>query len=160
ASQKTVSIILNHGGGRFFRVAEFPGIGSPAALAVVDLNGDGKPGIAVLNQIIDTLSILRGDLVAYSPDCNATQIPDDCDGLENDCNSNKVPDECDISSGRSRDCNRNHLPDECDPDCNANSVPDECDLAAGTSADCNANSVPDECDLSATNFGFAPSVDL
>lgn len=45
-----------------------------------------------------------------SLDCNANEIPDDC---ESDCNGNGVPDDCDIAGGTSFDADGNDFPDEC-----------------------------------------------
>ncbi|HUU94503.1 MAG TPA: FG-GAP repeat protein [Phycisphaerae bacterium] len=93
------------------------------------------------------------------PDCNANDVPDECDiaaGTSEDYDLHGVPDEC-------QDCNENGRPDACDlacstgncashplgcggiPDCQLNAVPDECDIAAGTSQDYDLNEVPDEC---------------
>ena len=63
-----------------------------------------------------------------------------------DCNANDIPDECDIADGTSNDVNGNGIPDECEVDCNENGVPDHWDIKTGTSEDCNANGIPDECD--------------
>ena len=63
-----------------------------------------------------------------------------------DCNANNIPDECDISDGTSNDANGNGIPDECEDDCNTNGVPDHWDIKTGTSEDCNINGIPDECD--------------
>ena len=63
-----------------------------------------------------------------------------------DCNANDIPDECDIADGTSNDVNDNGIPDECEDDCNGNGVPDHWDIKTGTSEDCNANGIPDECD--------------
>ncbi|UCC28889.1 MAG: hypothetical protein JSU86_11885, partial [Phycisphaerales bacterium] len=93
-----------------------------------------------------------------SEDCNADEVPDEC---QEDCNENAVPDECDISEGTSRDCDENRMPDECDPyeDCNNNGVQDICDVAAATSPDCNANRVPDECEPDCNDNGVADECD-
>ncbi len=107
-----------------------------AAAAVGDCNGNG---------VLDEQDIAAGT----STDCNADQLPDEC---EPDCNGNGAPDDCDITDAFSIDCNGNAAPDECDiagglsGDCNANAVPDECDLAGGFSADVNESGVPDECE--------------
>ncbi|MCB9849449.1 MAG: fibronectin type III domain-containing protein [Phycisphaerales bacterium] len=87
------------------------------------------------NGIDDAEDITAGT----SADCNASNIPDECELAGDDCNANGTPDECDS------DCNSNGTPDDCEAftDCNANSVPDECELVGN---DCNTNGVPDECD--------------
>ncbi|MBI4719631.1 MAG: hypothetical protein HY763_17685 [Planctomycetes bacterium] len=104
---------------------------------------------------------------SYSHDCNANDVPDECDiasGASADCNGNGTPDECDpdfdcnsngtqdicdVAAGTSADCNGNEVPDECEAqeDCNANGIQDICDIAAGSSIDCNGNIIPDECDV-------------
>ncbi|NOT02408.1 MAG: hypothetical protein HOP29_17525 [Phycisphaerales bacterium] len=69
----------------------------------------------------------------------------------NDCNANQIPDECDIAGGLGSDCDGNGRLDDCEAitDCNDNSVADACDVANGTSADCQSNGIPDECDVAA-----------
>jgi len=64
-----------------------------------------------------------------------------------DCNANDIPDECDIANGTSNDANGNGIPDECEDDCNGNGVPDHWDIKTGTSEDCNSNGIPDECNI-------------
>jgi len=102
------------------------------------------------NGVLDELDISAGT----SLDCNATDVPDECELGAGDCNANSVPDDCDITSGVALDCNANAIPDSCDiasgaaPDCNANAIPDSCDVApGGVSPDCNIDGVPDECQL-------------
>jgi hypothetical protein len=46
-----------------------------------------------------------------SADCNANNIPDEC---EPDCNGNGIPDDCDVASGRSEDRDGSGYPDECE----------------------------------------------
>lgn len=102
-----------------------------------DCNRNGQP---------DDQEIATG----ASHDCNANQLPDEC---EADCNHNGYFDDCDLADGQSQDCNFNSIPDECDissgtaPDCNTNGIPDSCDISSGASTDCDLNSVPDSCDL-------------
>lgn len=69
-----------------------------------------------------------------SEDCDANDVPDECEDTSLDCNTNGIWDACDISSGVSSDCNGNH-------------VPDDCDIDAGVSEDCNLNTIPDDCEL-------------
>jgi hypothetical protein len=64
-----------------------------------------------------------------SSDCNANDVPDEC---EADCNQNGVADQCDIADcpvGElwCADCNANMVPDGCEPDCDHDGVPDSCD---------------------------------
>lgn len=92
------------------------------------------------NGVPDCDDIVEGT----SFDCNANDIPDEC---ETDCNGNGRADECDIDDGTSEDCNSNGIPDECEADCNGNGNPDDCDIDEGESEDCNLNGVPDECDI-------------
>ncbi|MFH0983157.1 MAG: hypothetical protein V2A79_16680 [Planctomycetota bacterium] len=72
----------------------------------------------------------------YNPsqaDCDGDGTGDACQPGATDCNANDIPDDCDLAAGTSQDCN-------------TNAVPDECDLAAGASLDCNGTAVPDECE--------------
>jgi hypothetical protein len=86
--------------------------------------GDCQP-----NGIADVCDLAYGT----SPDCNDTDIPDECELAGNDCNSTGIPDDCELE----------------DNDCNDNDVPDECDINAGTSEDCQGDGIPDECQLAA-----------
>lgn len=106
-------------------------MGSAGGFLLIDCNNNGV-------QDSEDISAIR------SADCNANEIPDEC---ESDCNNNDVPDDCDIANSTSPDCNANGRPDECEQDCNHNSVPDDCDISSLTSQDCNGNAYPDECDL-------------
>ncbi len=112
-------------------------------------------------DLVDT----SGCGTCITQDCNANDIPDDCeiaagsatdcdsDGLldfacegMSDCNGNGDPDECELEGN---DCNINMVPDDCeltDNDCNTNGVPDDCEFPLG---DCNANGVLDDCELAA-----------
>ena len=100
---------------------------------------------------------------SFSPDCNANDIPDECDiadGTSNDVNGNGIPDECEV------DCNENGVPDHWDiktgtsEDCNANGIPDECDTADGSSNDVNSNSIPDECEADCNGNGSPDDWDV
>ena len=120
-------------------------------LAVLDFNdGDCQP-----NSIADMCDLDCGTPggVCDVPGC----------GQSFDCNANNVPDECDIAGTTSADCNVNGTPDECDiaacdpndltcQDCNENGIPDQCDLDDcdpndAACQDCQPNGIPDECDL-------------
>ncbi len=103
------------------------------------------------NDIPDECDIVNG-----ASDCNANGLPDECE----DCNGNGLADECDIGSGSSDDCNGNDVPDECEGfrDCNGNGVLDSCDIDSQFSPDCNGNLVPDECDLSGFGGLFVSSL--
>jgi len=150
-------------------------------------NGDGVLGVVDMgpyefggedcnnNGTPDIEDVAKGD----SDDCDANNIPDEC---EPDCNQNGQADLCDLTEELSDDCDANIRPDECqidadspapggpfycivdtnscDPDCNANGVIDECDIAAETSIDCNANVVPDECEPDCNANGQADECDL
>ena len=124
-----------------------------------DCNNNGTP---------DPDDISKGT----SLDCDANNVPDDC---EPDCNGNGQADLCDIADGVSGDCNENLRPDaceidqnspaqggpfycavatnSCDPDCNVNGVLDVCDINSETSEDCDINGVPDECDPDCNDNG-------
>ncbi|UCE59306.1 MAG: M4 family metallopeptidase [Phycisphaerales bacterium] len=52
---------------------------------------------------------------------------DRTDGAEGDCNANEVPDDCDIADGYSWDCQPNGIPDECELDSDGDGAIDECD---------------------------------
>jgi hypothetical protein len=70
----TVSVLLNNGDGTFpaIGVSYAVGIG-PRGMAVADVNGDGKPDLAVANRTSTTVSILRnqGD-GTFAPKVNYT----------------------------------------------------------------------------------------
>jgi len=68
------------------------------ASGLPDCNGNGTK---------DFCDILLGT----SSDCNANDVPDECDA---DCNGNGEADECDIADGTSADANHTGVPDECE----------------------------------------------
>jgi len=111
----------------------------------------------------DQYAVIEWDAGFFSLDCNANDIPDECDiadGTSNDVNDNGIPDECED------DCNANGDPDHWDiktetsEDCNANGIPDECDIADGTSNDVNSNSIPDECEEDCNGNGTPDDWDI
>src|SRR6185312_4310650 len=56
----TVSVLLNHGDGTFAaKVDYFMGI-APVWIAAADLNGDGKPDLAVTDRIINSVFVMLG----------------------------------------------------------------------------------------------------
>ncbi len=101
----------------------------------------------------------------HENDCNANNVPDECELIGNDCNDNGLPDDCEdcndngladsceFDAGTAEDCNDNFIPDECEPDCNKNDIPDECDIASGHSQDVlplafpSGDGIPDECQV-------------
>ena len=101
-----------------------------------DLNGNGVPDECEdcnANGVPDSWDVDPNDPDGngqVSPDCQADDIPDECQLVGNDCNNDGVPDECQLGAN----------------DCNGNGVPDECDIAAGTSTDLNGNGIPDDCE--------------
>jgi hypothetical protein len=132
-----------------YRVADDDGGASNVATVTVTVVEDCNH-----NQVWDTDDIAGG----FSPDCNATGIPDECELDGNDCNSNGVPDECetdcnrngqpddcDIALAYNSDCDGDGVPDDCQVDCNGNGAPDGCDIALAVSLDCDADGLPDEC---------------
>ncbi|MBI3414251.1 MAG: VCBS repeat-containing protein [Verrucomicrobia bacterium] len=64
-----VSIFLNSGGGTFKLAVNYPGGNFPNSLVVADLDGDGKPDLAVLNSITASVSVLinAGDGIFKNP---------------------------------------------------------------------------------------------
>ena len=54
----TVSVLLNRGGGRLAGRHDYQ-VGKPTGVAIVDLNGDGKPELAIANDATNTVSVLR-----------------------------------------------------------------------------------------------------
>lgn len=101
------------------------------------------------NQVPDECDIASGQ----APDCNNNGRPDACDIplIDSDCNLNGVPDDCDIAAGAG-DCDGDGILDSCEiaagaADCDANGVPDGCQLASGAARDCNNNGVLDSCDI-------------
>ncbi|MFQ5494214.1 MAG: FG-GAP repeat protein, partial [Phycisphaerae bacterium] len=80
--------------------AETAGIRSGAVYVYLvegDCNGNG---------ILDDTDIADGT----SRDCNANDLPDEC---EIDCQPNCIPDSCDLASGSSPDADTDGIPDEC-----------------------------------------------
>ena len=59
----TVSVLLNKGGGTFGAASNFPAGYTPAAVAIADMDGDGKPDIITSNNgnTKPSVSILRGN---------------------------------------------------------------------------------------------------
>jgi hypothetical protein len=55
---KTVSVLLNGGGGRFTARRDYGTGVSPVSVAIGDLNGDGKPDLATANEDGSTVSVL------------------------------------------------------------------------------------------------------
>ena len=99
--------------------------------------------IAALVELQDCDS--DGILDPYELDCNADEIPDDCQELS-DCDNDGILDLCEIADGNAIDLNSNGIDDLCDPDCDSNGVPDFVEIANGA-FDCNVNSIPDSCDV-------------
>lgn len=106
------------------------GLGVPAVVRNLDVEGDGTDDLMVRQVTVNKVSFLHnGTELAVEIDCNGNGIPDQCEALP-DCDGDGVPDECEIAG----------------QDCNGNGVPDACDITSGTSADTNGNGLPDECE--------------
>lgn len=65
-TDNTVSVFLGNGDGTFKQAPNSPlllpnAVAGPVAMVTSDLNGDGKPDLAVVNQTTDNLSILLGN---------------------------------------------------------------------------------------------------
>jgi hypothetical protein len=105
-----------------------------------DLNGDGRPDLAIT-------AYDAGQLVNISK-------------LSRDCNANGVDDPRDVALGTSPDCNANGVPDECDLapgqpfDCDANGLIDSCEIAANGTLDINHNGILDRCDVAGVPYCF------
>jgi hypothetical protein len=81
----------------------------------------GFEGSTLLAEI-DTMSVF-----ADRQDCNANEVPDDCDvtaATSPDCNLDGMPDECQLSSN---DCNTDGVPDDCEADADDDGTIDVCD---------------------------------
>jgi len=162
-SSGTVSIDLVQGVVVYTGGVGFVGTDSFAYTVTDDDGGVSNEAVAVItiledcngNQVWDAEDIATG----FSPDCNATGIPDECEVAGNDCDANGVPDECDpdcnanwrpdacdLVETSNLDCDSNGIPDDCQVDCNQNGLPDECDLLYAISRDCDLDGLPDDCD--------------
>jgi len=75
----TVTVMLNNGDGTLATPVDYPSEEGPLSIAVADLNGDGKPDLAVVNDFGSNVSVLlnHGDgtfaakvdyVTAYAPD--------------------------------------------------------------------------------------------
>jgi hypothetical protein len=60
-SNHTVSVLLGNGNGTFAAPVNYTVGGEPRAALVGDFDRDGKPGVAVVNQMSGTVSVLRGN---------------------------------------------------------------------------------------------------
>jgi hypothetical protein len=58
AADGTVSVLLNKGNGTFAAKVDYATGSSAEAVAAADLNGDGKPDLAVANQVSQSVSVL------------------------------------------------------------------------------------------------------
>jgi hypothetical protein len=58
---RSVSVLLGNGDGGFQTAQDFPVGTGPVAVAVADINGDGKPDLLVTNYITSNLSVLLGN---------------------------------------------------------------------------------------------------
>jgi len=145
---------------------------------VTDANCAGTGGLGILtstgsftahadcnlNGVADLTDIAGGT----SPDCNASQIPDECEisqscgpaffcvaNCEPDCQQNCVIDVCDILAGRSDDCQSDGIPDDCQNDCNCNGIDDDGETGeeicggpgVSRACDCNGNGRLDYCEV-------------
>src|SRR5215831_12571491 len=57
----TVSVLLGNGDGSFQAAQAFGAGSQPLSVAVGDFNGDGKPDLAVANQVSNNVSVLLGN---------------------------------------------------------------------------------------------------
>jgi hypothetical protein len=111
--------VLRYSGGGIFTANDFLAAGgTPNALAVAQVIGDAGVELVTtdtgLDRVLVTANLTRP---STSEDCNADQIPDECELSENDCD-------------------RNAVPDDCQADSDMDTVPDRCDFCA---CDCDAD---------------------
>src|SRR5438132_12349789 len=57
----SVSVLLGNGDGTFGTKSDLATGTSPACVAIADLNGDGRPDLAVANRNSSTVSVLLGN---------------------------------------------------------------------------------------------------
>lgn len=55
-----IEVLLGNGDGTFGEPSQIPLLDVPASIVALDLNGDGKPDLAVLNRNLGTVSIMLG----------------------------------------------------------------------------------------------------
>ncbi len=137
--------IENTGNRELGRVFEARTAGQSLFGGIGDFSGDGLPDVVGVNGETGEIRVDLHRRVPASSDCNANDVPDECELEFDDCDRNGVLDECEIEGDG--DCNANGILDRCEPDCNGNGVPDDCDLVAGTDNDCNSDGVLDSCEL-------------
>ena len=58
AGSNDISVLMNHGGGNYLTKIDYPVEKLPASVAIGDLNGDGKPDLAVANAGSNSVTVL------------------------------------------------------------------------------------------------------
>ena len=94
----------------------------------------GTPGQAVYIRIGGAENTApykdEGEYLLFIGDRNMYPVcPSSTSGASSDCNANQIPDECDIAAGNAEDCNGNAVPDGCEKliDCDGNGKADACE---------------------------------
>ena len=142
--ETSLTLLENLGEGKLGNVRQLDTMERTDAIAVADLNVDGRSDLVVRARNKDSMFVGRGDgtfqgrsissrVLFASNFCTAADL--DGDGRAEVLSAS--------FSGISIAYNESMAPSKLD--CNTNRVPDECDVASGASADADRDGIPDEC---------------
>ena len=113
ATTQGVIAVLRHSGAGIFRANDFlAGGATPVAVVLGELVGGA--GVDLISVEADS------DWVFVSANLTPPSTSEDCD-------ADQIPDECQVAGN---DCDDNAVPDNCQADADLDTVPDPCDLCA------------------------------